>query len=164
MILLLEYNTKCLLGWAQHLLYQTPLLWHMYFPFLSHRQMECLPEHLKHPGHLCRRIFLLYSQTLIWSVCLPGKMSGKLLPWMDLEASSMLSNAARAWAENAGERLCFWTELGRRQGEIEVLRTFYSRIPFQITWGVGEDGKGVHPFWGKYFSCQSVWQLQGEWC
>lgn len=39
---------------------------------------------------------LLYSQTLTWSGCLPGKMFGKLLPWINLESSSMLSTAARA--------------------------------------------------------------------
>lgn len=68
---------------------------------------------------------------------------------MNLESSSMLSTAARAWAEeveNAEERPSYWTELGRSQGEIEVLRwprTFYSRIPFQITisvpWGMGRE-------------------------
>lgn len=76
---------------------------------------------------------------------------------------SMSKGGRECWGECS-----FWTELWRRQGEIEVLRSFYSRIPFQITlslpWGVGEDEKGVHHFWGKYFICQSVWQLQGEWC
>lgn len=108
-------------------------------------------------GTCAEEFMRLYSQTLVCSGCLPGKMSGKLLPWMNLESSSMLSTAARAWAEeveNAEESILYlrmfrlfvnWAgDQARGDGGAEMtLRTFYSRIPFQIKmsvpWGMGRD-------------------------
>lgn len=105
MILLLEYNTKCLLVWAQYLPYQTPLLWHMYFPFPSHRQMECLLQSLQCPGHLCRRIFLVHSHTLIWSGCLPGKITSMDELGIFLHSQHCCQSMSRGGGECRGETL-----------------------------------------------------------